>query len=382
MLRCRCSATLRRVGRRACSQFAPNPAGTLMPDGSRWGAFSPSDVHFDDPHSVFASHELEILVSGVRWSEGPMWVSHKRALYFDSPIDAKIYKWREGEGTSVVASESGGYDGSNVENYSQLFEPGANGMALAGDDVVICQHPTRRVIRMKLDALANMGGAQMCTAAFDIVAEAAANGRPLNAPNDVIVAPDGDIYFTDPVYGFLLKQPAALGYSPLGQEKGEPTDQPYLDEMVQRVGAGLTGVYRVRDGVVSLVTDALTRPNGLALSPDGQTLWVANSDKDAPSWHAFSMGESLPLARTRVLSAAELGPGVVLGPGLSDGFKIDTVGRLWASVPGGLAVIDPDKPAVLATCSFGTNTSNVALSEDGDVFVTGLGHVWRLRRSI
>lgn len=85
-----------------------------------------------------------------------------------------------------------------------------------------------------------------------------------------------------------------------------------------------------------------------------------------------------------MLSGAELGPGVQLGPGLSDGFKIDQHGRLWTSVPGGIAVIDPsDQGAkVLATCSFGTNTSNVAFGEGGDVFVTGLGHVWRLRRKV
>ena len=152
--------------------------------------------------------------------------------------------------------------------------------------------------------------------------------------------------------------------------------------MVRDLGAGLTGVYRVRDGAISLVTDALTRPNGLALSPDGTTLWVANSDKDEPSWHAFRMSEdaSAPLEQCRVLSATELGPGVKLGPGLSDGFKIDELGRLWASVPGGVAVIDPESSTVLATCTFGTNISNIAFGEDGDVFVTGLGHVWRLKR--
>jgi sugar lactone lactonase YvrE len=261
------------------AELVPDPAGKLMPDGSRWGTFSPSQVRFDDAHSIFASTELEIVASGVRWSEGPVWVAEERALYFDSPIEAKIYRWREGEGASVIVTESGGFDGSNVENYDTLFEPGANGMALAGDEMIVCQHPTRRVIRISRGALAQLGGAALCTASYEIVAEAAANGRRLNAPNDVIVARNGDIFFTDPVYGFLQKQPEQLGYAYLNAEAGEPPDQPYLDEMVAAEGAGLTGVYRVRDGVVSLVTDALTRPNGLALSPDEETLWVANKHR-------------------------------------------------------------------------------------------------------
>ena len=68
--------------------------------------------------------------------------------------------------------------------------------------------------------------------------------------------------------------------------------------------------------------------------------------------------------------------------GLTDGFKIDERGRLWSSVPGGLAVIDPARKAVLASVTFGTDISNVCFGEGGDVFVTGKGHVWRLRRTV
>ena len=156
------------------------------------------------------------------------------------------------------------------------------------------------------------------------------------------------------------------------------------------VGAGVTGVYRLRagGGALELVTDLLNRPNGLAFSPDGQTLWVSNSDKDGPSWNAFLLREQMPLERTAVLREAEL-PGINLMPGtrlgsagLIDGFKIDERGRLWSSVPGGLAVIDPARKAVLASVTFGTAISNVRFGEGGDVFVTGAGHVWRLRRTV
>ena len=115
---------------------------------------------------------------------------------------------------------------------------------------------------------------------FDVLVDRASDGRPFNAPNDIIIAPNGDVYFTDPVYGFLKKQPRELGFAYLNAEKGEHPDQPYLDEAVQAVGAGHTGVYRWRPGgAAELVTSELERPNGIALH--GDTLWVANSNKAA-----------------------------------------------------------------------------------------------------
>jgi len=71
-----------------------------------------------------------------------------------------------------------------------------------------------------------------------------------------------------------------------------------------------------------------------------------------------------------------------LGPGLSDGFKFDEHGRIWSSVPGGIAVIDVQRKRVLATVRFNTNISNIRFGDNGDVFVTGLGHVWRLKRNL
>ena len=360
------------------SRFAPDRSGTLLPDGTHWGALTGETIS-DASGELFASSEVELLVSGLRWSEGPVWHAAERALFFVDTIQDRIYRWSASDGTTIVVSAAGGFDGSNVPEYETLHEPGANGMALMGEDeIIICQHSTRRVIRMKLAELQRLGGRPLSESNFEVLAQTAANGRGLNAPNDVVVAPNGDVYFTDPVYGFLKKQ--------FLDENGEPVDQPYLDEAVAAVGAGVTGVYRWRagGGALELVTDLLNRPNGLAFSPDGQTLWVSSSDKnqDGPSWNAFLLREQLPLERTAVLGKAEL-PGMLLGPaGLTDGFKIDERGRLWSSVPGGLAVIDPARKAVLASVTFGTAISNVRFGEGGDVFVTGKGHVWRLRRKV
>jgi len=373
------------------SRFAPNRSGTLLPDGTFCCPFAGATIS-DASGELFASSEVEVLVSGLRWSEGPVWHAVERALFFVDTIQDRIYRWSASDGTTIVVSAAGGFDGSNVPEYETLYEPGANGMALMSEnEIIICQHSTRRVIRMKLAELQRLGGRPLSESNFEVLAQTAANGRGLNAPNDVVVAPNGDVYFTDPVYGFLKKQPPELGYMHLNADKDELTDQPYLDEAVTAVGAGVTGVYRLRagGGALELVTDLLNRPNGLAFSPDGQTLWVSSSDKDGPSWNAFLLREQLPLERTAVLGKAEL-PGINLMPGtrlgsagLIDGFKIDERGRLWSSVPGGLAVIDPARKAVLASVTFGgTAISNVRFGEGGDVFVTGAGHVWRLRRTV
>lgn len=365
--------------------FAPEPLGTLMPDGSRWGAWDPSGVEIvgDDTvlDSLFETRDIELVASGFRWTEGPTWVEATSSFLFSDTIDARIYRWTADGGVKIVSEQSGGYDGSNVENFTQWFEPGSNGIALVGDQLYINQHPTHRLVRMQLADLKD--GMEFHENTFEVLADTSPEGRRLNSPNDVIVASSGDVYFTDPIYGFLIK---GDGYGYLNNELGEPPDQPYLDELCESVGAGYKGVYRIRDGTLELVTQELERPNGLALSNDETILWVANSDKETPSWTAFTLSDSLPLAKGQILDPTTLNDpdmvGSVAGAGLSDGFKIDSEGYIWASTPGGLVVIDPAASAVLAKVKFGINLSNVRFGANGDVWITGLGHIWRMKRKV
>lgn len=360
--------------------FRPDIAGTLLPDGTRWGEWK--EATFYDDAGIFASHKAEVIASGFRWTEGPTWARDTQSLYFSDTIDARIYRWQEGAGTQIMSVDSGGFDGGNVEDFETLFEPGSNGMALHDGWLYICQHPTRRVVRIKLDGLA---GQPFHTTDFEVVADASPEGKRLNAPNDVIVAANGDVFFTDPIYGFLKKQPAELGFAYLNQEKGEHPDQPYLDECCARIGAGYTGVYRVRAGRVELITKELSRPNGLALSEDGSLLWVANSHKEVPSWSAFRVRDEAPWDRVDVLDPEALGCDLTTDPagtklaGLSDGFKIDGQGRIFSSVMGGICVLDPRGRRVLARVIFGTNISNIQFGDGGALFVTGLGHLWKLQ---
>jgi len=378
-----------------CDAFAPNPDGTFLSEGrDRWGPFDKERVTFEgDPavlSQLFAKNEVDIVASGFRWTEGPTWVEQRNALYFSDTVDARIYKYSHDDRKVVPVVElSGGYDGENVENYDKLFEPGSNGMTLAGEDIYICQHPTHRVVRAKLSDLAP--GAPFCESRFDVLADSVSpDGPRLNSPNDVILGPDGAVWFTDPVYGFLEKDPldpfvpvqptdapAAGNYN--------PADLPYLDDRC-RAAAGKTGVYRWSEGKLALVVGELDRPNGLAFHE--KTLWVANSSAKGPSWVAYdasaiidgAVEEIRPLRQVARLSPVELGP--MQGPGLSDGFRIDELGRMWSSCPNGLAVIDLGRRALLAKVNFNTNISNVEFGRGPDVWVTGLGHLWRLQRAV
>lgn len=372
------------VCERCGGPYAPDPRGTLLPDGSMWAAWNPATVKFIGGDELFEKRSVELLASGFRWTEGPTWIPAMSALLFSDTIDDRIYCWRERKGVEVMSTGSGGHDGHNVPNFGELFEPGSNGMALHRGCLYINQHPTRRVVRINLADL--KPGAPFHTCDFEVLADKSPEGRPLNAPNDIIVAANGDVFFTDPIYGFLKKQPKEKGFAYLNAETGEHPDQPYLDWCCENEGAGYKGVYRIRAGAIELVTKELARPNGLAFSPDGRFLWVANSDKETPSWTAFTMSNTLPLQKSIVLDPTSLGDeslkASIAGAGLSDGFKIDARGRIWSSAPGGIVVIDPEEKKVLAKVMFGINISNLQFGHGGDVFVTGTGHIWRLRREL
>ena len=138
---------------------------------------------------------------------------------------------------------------------------------------------------------------------------------------------------------------------------------------------------------------ALHRPNGLAFSNDGKMLFVSDSVLGCPSWTGFPLLPDGTLgSATIVLNRATLGytfgsiDGSGLPPpgmeGVADGFKVDAFGRIWASAPNGLVVIDPASKKVITEIIFGTNISNCWFGKGGDVWVTGAGHVWKLQRKV
>jgi gluconolactonase len=266
---------------------------------------------------------IEVLAEGFVWSEGPLWVpGHDMLLFADIPPN-RIYRWREGDRAAEVYLEPAGYTGKGPRG----GEPGANGLVLDSEGrLVMCQHGDRRMARMN----APLDDPQP---AFVTLADSY-DGKRLNSPNDAVYDSRGNLYFTDPPYGLA---------------KPEDQELPFQ------------GVYRLStDGELTLLTDQLSRPNGIALSPDEKTLYVANSDPERAIWMAYDITDS-GIENGRVFfDATEYVP---QAPGLPDGLKIDNQGNLYATGPGGVWIFTPDGEH-LGTIKTGQATSNCAFNED------------------
>ncbi|MHC4356413.1 MAG: SMP-30/gluconolactonase/LRE family protein, partial [Planctomycetota bacterium] len=183
------------------------------------------------------SAQIELLASGFDWSEGPLWIPDAAGgylLFSDIPRNS-VMKWKQDEGISLFMKPSG-YTG--VADYGR--EPGCNGLTLdLQGRIIFCEHGDRRISRLETD-----GGKKTLADSY--------NGKRFNSPNDAVVKSNGDIYFTDPPYG-------------LPQQHRDPRRE--LD---------FCGVFRLStSGRVTLLTREMTRPNGIAFSPDEKVLYVA-----------------------------------------------------------------------------------------------------------
>jgi gluconolactonase len=286
---------------------------------------------------------IEVIAEEHVWTEGPLWIPQHNMLLFSDIPPNKIYKWTEEKGVEEYLTPSG-YTGS-VPSTSP--EQGSNGLILRSDNkLVLCQHGDRRVSVM--DAPLDQPAASF----IPIVHEY--EGRKLNSPNDATFASDGDLFFTDPPYG-------------LPGNVDDPTKE-----------IPFQGVYHVSsDGVVTLLTDSLTRPNGIALTPDEKTLVVANSDSDKAIWYAFDVTPDDSLTNARVFYDAT--PAAKTERGLPDGLKFDGNGNLFATGPGGVWIFDPSGK-LLGKIKVDDPTSNCAFSEDDKtLFITNDDRVLRVR---
>jgi gluconolactonase len=179
-------------------------------------------------------------------------------------------------------------------------------------------------------------------------------GKRFNSPNDLVFRSNGDLYFTDPAYG-MEKQ----------------WDDPKRE-------IPFAGVYRrSTTGEVTLLTRDMTRPNGLAFSPDEKRLYVAQSDEAAPIWRVFEVNAEGGIGNGRILfDASTLARS---RRGLPDGLKVDTRGNLFATGPGGVLVISPEGKH-LGTIMTGQATSNCAFGDDGQtLYITADMYLMRVR---
>jgi gluconolactonase len=272
---------------------------------------------------------IEVLCGGFDWAEGPVWVPEKGnrfggyVLFSDIPHNA-VMKWQEGTGVSVFMKPAG-YTG--VADYGR--EPGSNGLALdAKGRLLLCEHGDRRI------SMLTEGGGKVTLADRW-------NGKRLNSPNDLAVHSSGDFYFTDPIYG-------------LPKRENDPMRE--ID---------FCGVYRrAKDGTVTLQSMDLSRPNGIAFSPDEKTLYVANSDGNDPVWRAFPVKDDGSLGEPRPFFDSSKEDRIPRGGG--DGLKVDKNGNVFATGPGGVLVLSP-KGKLLGRIVTGERIANVGWGNDGTV---------------
>jgi gluconolactonase len=283
---------------------------------------------------------LEKIAEGFDWSEGPVWVREQGGylLFSDVPRNV-VLKWQPELGVTEFLKPSG-YTGDAARG----GEPGSNGLTLDRQGrLVLCQHGDRRVARLEPD------GRITALARYY-------KYRRFNSPNDLVFRANGDLYFTDPPYGL------------------EGLNQDPKKELFDN------GVYRLSPGgELDLLVDDLTFPNGLAFSPDQSRLYVAVSDSNRPAIMVYDVTPDGHLGHGRVFfDAAPLAPG---RKGLPDGLKVDRVGNLFATGPGGVLVITP-AGKLLGILNTGEATANCAWGNDGSVlYITADMFLCRLQTS-
>lgn len=302
----------------ACTKGDPPPAP--YPSVGRLTAFDPAFAEVVD-----ADARIEQIAEGFTWSEGPAWVRDGGYLLFNDVPQNTMYRWSERDGLSVFLKPSG-YAGPPLD---ALREAGANGLyAEPSGSVLLADSGTRIVAR--LDPATKRK--TPLASAYD--------GHRLNSPNDLVRRSDGVVFFTDPPYG--LKD---LDKSPIKELR-------------------FNGVYRLdTDGSVHLLDDGLSLPNGIALSPDERTLYVANSDPARPIWTAYTLDARGQVTGKRLFADASDLVGDA-NPGLPDGIAVSADGRLFATGPGGVIVFAPDGRR-LGRIETGGPVANCAFGDDG-----------------
>jgi gluconolactonase len=240
---------------------------------------------------------IEKVASGFQFTEGPVWHPDGYLLFSD-PNANTIYRLT-GDGDLSVYRAKSGYSGSDIAAYGQ---PGSNGLTLDRDGrLTIDEHGNRRVTRLERN-----GTLTVLADRFE--------GKRLNSPNDLVYRSDGALYFTDPPFG-------------LPKFFDDPRKElPY------------SGVFLLKDGELTLLTQELSGPNGLAFSPDEKFLYVDNWDE-----------KKKVVMRYPVRPDGTIGGGIVFfdmkaAPEMEalDGLKVDRQGNLFVSGPGGLWILSPE----------------------------------------
>lgn len=296
-------------------------------------------VEIYDPSAlqlVDTNANMEVIAKGYTWSEGPVWLADKKMLIFSDVPENKIYSWKEGDTAKLYLTPSG-----YTDTTPRIGENGSNGLTLdRNGKLLLCQSGNRQVVRLNASLDDPKPNFEVLTAKY--------NGQRFNSPNDLVTDKNNNIYFTDPIYGL-----------PKGPD--DPTREMKFE-----------GVYKITtDGKTTLLIDSISRPNGIALSPDEKTLYVGSSDDVHTKWYAYNLNEQGNIKSGGVLlDGTELKAKATVKQG-ADGFKIDDHGNIFSAGPDGINIISPQGKLLALIRVYQRRVSNCVFNETKNIlFVT------------
>ncbi|MGB2483809.1 MAG: SMP-30/gluconolactonase/LRE family protein [Flavobacteriaceae bacterium] len=306
-----------------------------------------SIIVFDDSilSIIDTTAKIEYIVDSLSVAEGPLWDENSSSLLFTQVPKNKIYIWNEKEGYRDYISPSG------FTNYAPVIPniglSGANGLTFDNDgNLIIAQHGDRR--------LSIIENSQTTNPNFETIVDNY-DGKRFNSPNDVVVSSNGNIFFTDPTYGFM-----------------DLSDWSF-DESVKELD--FNGVYKYsgKSGL-ELISNELDMPNGLALSNDERYLFV-NSSNTAEEPIILKIDLENKNSSELFFDGTELAK---KNPGNFDGLKVHSSGNIFTTGPNGILVLSPDGK-LLANIKFKDMLTNCALDSDENyLYVTGFSFVARI----
>jgi gluconolactonase len=275
--------------------------------------------------------QIEKVAGGFKFTEGPMW--REGRLWISDVVGDKIFAVSPAGKVDLLVDKAGGYKDPPPGKYL-----GPNAMVTDKDGtVILAQQGGRKLMRIDNHLMLSLFLDKF-------------EDKKFNSPNDLVFAPDGSLWFTDPSYGLA------------GGNKDPAKEIPF------------NGVYRYADGKLTVAIKDLPLPNGLGFSPDGKTFYVCNS------------GPKMAVHQYRVAPDGSLFEGALLiafpdgsGPGVPDGMKVDSAGNIWTTAPGGIRIIAPDGK-VLGQIKLPETAANLAWADGGKtLYITAQTSVYRLK---
>ena len=296
---------------------------------------------FDDSvlSIISKNAKIEILADSFFVAEGPLWDSDKGRLIFTDVRQNKIFTWDKINGVKDYISPSGS------TGYAPSFSDGgigANGLAFdENGNIILCQHGDRR--------LAFTPNLSSKNPKFTTIVDNF-QGERFNSPNDLAISRNGDIYFTDPPYGF----------------------KNFSDKYRE---ISFNGVYKYStSGQVFLISKEMSRPNGISLSLDEKYIYVNNSDpENDPKILRFKTSN---FEEKLFFDGTELSKKY---PGGFDGLKVHSSGNIFTTGPNGILIISP-KGKLLAMINYGKKVTNCNFDDKEEyLYVTGFADISRIK---